>query len=449
MNDTELTRRDLGDGLIFRRATRQDAEALADFCARVHSEEGWEQPDERVGTWTRDLLTLPHPTLTPQDFTIVEEVTSGKIISTLNLISQIWSYAGITFGVGRPELVGTFPGYRKRGLVRLQFDEIHRWSAARGEMLQAITGIPYYYRQFGYEMAFDLGGSRVGYRINLKNLAEGQAEPYIIRPARESDLPFIAGLYEQACRRQRMWCPRDLALWRWELSGKSDLNLNRVVLNVIETPQGELVGLLGHAPFNWGAALSAGLYEIKPGVPYSAVNPSVERYLYATGDAFALRDRQPSPIIGAISFQLGSDHPVYQTMHNALPRRRPPYAWFMRVPDLAGFVRHIAPALESFLAVSPYSGYSGDLKLSFYRRGLRLVLQAGRLAEVEAWQPTPFGHSGDAGFPDLTFLQLLFGYRSLDELLYAFADCFYENDDSYGLLNALFPKQSSDLWMIS
>jgi len=44
---------------------------------------------------------------------------------------------------------------------------------------------------------------------------------------------------------------------------------------------------------------------------------------------------------------------------------------------------------------------------------------------------------------------LLFGYRSLNELKYAFADCWYGSDEVYALLNALFPKQSSDVLAIS
>ena len=51
----------------------------------------------------------------------------------MNLISQTWSYAGIEFGVGWPELVATLPEYRQRGLIRTQFEEIHRWSEERGE----------------------------------------------------------------------------------------------------------------------------------------------------------------------------------------------------------------------------------------------------------------------------------------------------------------------------
>ncbi len=33
---------------------------------------------------------------------------------------------GFPFGVGRPELVGTLPEYRNRGLVRAQFEEVHQ-----------------------------------------------------------------------------------------------------------------------------------------------------------------------------------------------------------------------------------------------------------------------------------------------------------------------------------
>src|SRR3989337_669140 len=68
----------------------------------------------------------PPPTLSPDDFTIVEETASGRIISSMNLIPQTWTYEGIEFGVGRPELVGTLPEFRNLGLVRMQFEEVHR-----------------------------------------------------------------------------------------------------------------------------------------------------------------------------------------------------------------------------------------------------------------------------------------------------------------------------------
>ena len=211
----------LGDGLVLRRSTVQDAEALADFNARIQSDEGPEKPDDRVGAWAYDLLTKPHPTFKPGDFTVVEEQSSGKIVSSMNLIPQTWTYAGIPFKVGRPELVGTLTDYRNRGLVRRQFDVIHRWSAQNGDKLQAITGIPYYYRLFGYEMALNLGGGRAGYPKHIPRLKEGEPEPFQIRPAGEADIPFISQLYELGCRRSLVACAWDEDMWRYELSGKA------------------------------------------------------------------------------------------------------------------------------------------------------------------------------------------------------------------------------------
>ena len=80
---------------------------------------------------------------------------------------------------------------------------------------------------------------------------------------------------------------------------------------------------------------------------------------------------------------------------------------------------------------------------------MKLLLEQGRIKEISSWKPEPLGHSGDAAFPQLTFLQLLFGYRNLEELNYAFADCWWDNDTAYALLTTLFPKQVSSIWPVS
>jgi hypothetical protein len=128
---------------------------------------------------------------------------------------------------------------------------------------------------------------------------------------------------------------------------------------------------------------------------------------------------------------------------------RKPYAWYVRVPDLPGFLRLIAPVLEERLAHSPFAGHSGETRLTFYRTGLRLVFEKGRLAQAETWKPEPVGGAGEAGFPDLTFLQLLFGYRSLEELRYAFADCWVSSTNVHLLLEALFPMLPSRVWAVA
>ncbi len=440
--------RDLGNGLIVRRATVYDAPALSDFNARIHSDDGPDQPDEGVRAWVRDLIERPHPTFESGDFTVVEDMHSNQIVSSLNLISQTWSYGGIPFGVGRPELVATSPEYRNRGLVRAQFEIIHQWSQARGEKVQGITGIPYYYRLFGYEMAMDLGGGRIGFKKSVPGLKPDQVEPYQIRPAKKKDQVFIENLHQIANQRYLVNCIRDAALWDYELNGKSANNINRSELRIIETPDGEAVGYLAHPPKNWRAGLVASQYEIKPGIPWSHVTPSVVRYLYTTGLTNAAAEGKQDELDG-YGFWLGREHPVYEVLHESLPRVRKPYAWYIRVADIPDFIRHVSSALEKNLAASPYQGYSGEIKITFYRDGLLLGLEGGSLTKVVAYRPSPVGHSGDVAFPGLTFLQLLFGYRTFEELSYAFADCWYETDEVFGVINALFPKRPCNLWPIS
>ena len=141
---SELLIRDLGNGLVLRRASVEDAEGLADINGRMHSDEGPDKPDVRIASWVRDLASKPHPTFRAGDFTVVEETATGRIVSTLCLIPQTWTFDGIEFGVGRPELVCTLPEFRRRGLVRVQMEEVHKWSDERGDLVQVITGIPNY-----------------------------------------------------------------------------------------------------------------------------------------------------------------------------------------------------------------------------------------------------------------------------------------------------------------
>ncbi len=434
---------DLGEGLVLRRSCLGDAEPLAKFNAEMH---GDNEADARaVADWTRDLLSGQHPTFGVDDCTIVEDTRSGRIISSCNLISQTWAYEGVPFKMGRPELVATLPEYRRRGLIRFQFEVLHRWSQERGELVQAITGIPYYYRQFGYEMGLNLGGGRIGFQAHVPELPEGQVEPYCIRKAVEADLPFIARCYEIGCKRSALSAVWNADLWRYELLGKRAGNVNRLVLYIIENRVGDPVGFLAHSVNMWQIGMNLNLYELLPDISYLDVTPSVIRFIWTTGQSYAAQAGRPCT---GFYFWLGEEHPCYPLIAHRIPRVRIPYAWYVRVPDLAAFLKHIAPALEKRLEASACHNYSSEVKLSFYRSGLRLVFDQGHLVTAENLPQTKLEGCSSA-FPDLTFLQLVFGYRSLDEIRYAFADCWCNEDNAKPLLEALFPRRPSDIWPIS
>src|SRR5581483_5704128 len=148
----------------------------------------------------------------------------------------------------------------------------------------------------------------------------------------------------------------------------------------------------------------------------------------------------------SITFALGRKHPVYAVMGKALAIEQGlPYAWYVRVPNLPAFLRYVASVLEQRLANSALVGYSGALKLNFYRGGLHLAIEQGKITIIEDWQSPSWDSPENAGFPPLVFLQLLFGHRSLDELRFAFPDV-WANDEVVPLLNALFTASPS--WVL-
>jgi hypothetical protein len=188
------------------------------------------------------------------------------------------------------------------------------------------------------------------------------------------------------------------------------------------------------------------MYELQPGVSWNDVTPAVLRYAARTGEAYS-RDAN-GPEFGAYFLALGTAHPVYEAIHSLLPRNPEPYTYFMRVPDLPAFLRHIAPALNRRLEQSPAAGYTGDLKLNFYRSAHRITFEQGALVDAAPYTP---GHQedGDAFFPDQTFLHMLFGHRTLEEVEYMFTDCWVRSDRHRLLLKSLFPKADSFVVPIS
>jgi hypothetical protein len=442
MTDKQILE-DLGNNLILRRSVPEDAEALGKFNGLMHADPG-EDFAEHLSLWVKELLSGKHPTVKTDDFTIIEDTTTGEIVSSLCLIDQTWAYEGIQFPVGRPELVATHPDYRRRGLVRKQFDVVHQWSAERGHKAQCITGIPWYYRQFGYEMTVNLGGSRIAYLPGVPQLKDDQKEQFTFREAAEKDAYFLAKTYAYGTQRSMLSCMRDENIWCYELTGRPPKSAHSSRAHIIEDLSGTAVGYLICDPELHGGTLSLWGYELAEGTSWLAATPAVLRKLKEIGESYVERDSttEKKVELKAFAFRLGEDHPAYHVNPRSLPQFYPAYAYYMRVPDLPGFLRLIAPALEGRLARSYAVGYSGELKLNFYTGGVILTFEDGKLKAVEPWD-RPDLEKASAHFPDLTFLQLLFGYRSYDELIPAYADLYPINDEALVLLRILFPKKPS------
>lgn len=434
--------KDLGDGLVLRWAAATDTEALGAFNVQMHTDNP-ENPETWLARWTEDLMRGDHPTTQASDFTVVvDEKAGGKIVSSLNLISQTWLYDGIPFGVGRPELVATDPEYRRRGLVREQMTAVHAKSAARGELVQAITGIPWYYRMFGYGMALDLGGGRDFLWERPGNDKPVDEEVYQVRPAAEADWSTLQQLYQAHNRGSLVSRLRDEATWRYELTTPHPTSVYARHFYLVETAVSTPQPVAYFEYKQWGSSYFVREVGVLPGHSWRAVGLFLSRYFKKLANV--LLEKEGKRLRG-IFFALGLGHPIYEALGSQLEEQRRPYAWYIRVPDLPAFLRHIAPVLEKRVANSVLAGHNGSCRVNLYQQQFALVFEAGKLKEITPYTGTAV-EDGDIHFPDTTILSLIFGRNSLDELNAVHADCYARNPEAAVLFNILFPKRPS--WVI-
>ncbi len=438
--DTPL---DLGGNVRLRFAVPEDFDAWADFNERMR-EYGASANGNAV--WARELMSGRHPTTRASDFTLVEDTRTGKIVSSLCLIPQTWSYGGVTFGCGRVEHVGTDPDYRRRGLVRAQMDAIHALSASKGELMQSITGIPWYYRQFGYEYALDLYHGRT---VRVSPPKAETAPRYRVRPLADADHAFVRSVYDHAAKRQPYSVVRSDAHWRWEFTGRASDSAVCDYWLIIEDAEERAVGFILHHQLRDVAPAEPWLLVVTqcalaPGVSPLNVMPELLSGLFGYVESLRTTDGPQEGKTGVINFMLGRENPVYAGLPSTAARSQSGYAWYLRVPDLAAFLRRVRPALEKNLLGTAAEGYTGALTLNFFRGGLRIDFEQGRIGEIRPVD-LKVDESGDASFADLTFLQLLGGRRTYAQLVESHPDC-TATPTAQALLAALFPPFRGNLW---
>jgi hypothetical protein len=440
--------RDLGDGLILRWSTSHDTEDIAYLNSFVFRDTPTEPLNKPLANLMRDVMSGEHPLMGPGDFALVEDTRRKEhpLVAGTCLWRQTWEYEGIPFVLGRPEIVATDPDYRNRGLVRAIFELIHARSEAEGHLVQGITGIEYFYRQFGYEYALDLGVRRIAHFPLIPKAQEGMPEPYALRDATEADILLIQTLYDRERRLYPVSTKIDESWWRYQIRslGKGDLSDYWHILMIIDS-KGAAQGYVITPRACWQQGLSIYDLATAPGLNLQEMMPPLLRALqeYAQHVPAGRPGEGPAD---KFLFRLGVKHPAYAVLGKELAfEPRLPYAWYVRVPDLPKFIKHIAPALETRLANSALTGYSGTLTFNFYRGGLQLEFAKGKLTGAENWRIPNWHPGADASFPPLVFLQLLFGRRSLADLLYAFPDVKAKNEVQL-LLETLFPANPS--WVI-
>ncbi len=430
----------LANGLILRTISEghaSDREQLPHLYADVNGEGARDDEKAAFHAWTKDLMS-GHVTVTSDDiFVVVDPANNDKLASATLLIPQTWRYEDVTLSVGRPELVATYPEYRKRGLVKALFEAVHERSAALGHQLQVITGIPNFYRQFGYTMAVDLA-QHASYPLHtIGDPAPDYKPKFTLRPATYDDIPNMMRWYAHHASRRLLTEVRSPEIWRYELFGRDAGSGQGMDYQMIVNASGEAVGYLELFSFLWDKQnINCTGYVVGEESSYLETFEDVMRGI----KQWALNRFGYVPALQ--SFGAG----VHETLDTLIDRteggliRRREYTWYVRVPEMIPFLRHIQPVLERRLENSGANRYSGELKIGFYDlKGICIKFEQGKITSIE----TMTGKDGyDISFPWELFWNVVFGQHTYDELRYVLPEV-WASGKSAVLLDALFPKKKS------
>ncbi|MBX2997012.1 MAG: GNAT family N-acetyltransferase [Caldilineaceae bacterium] len=416
-NQTSPLAQPLPHGLILRTArNEEDIERIALFNGVIH---GAELIPAVRG------LAAHYPDMEYADWVFVEDETSGEMISSLCLIPWTLRYGRVDLRVGEMGLVGTIEAYRRRGLVRVQIEYFQKRLAERGCLLSFIQGIPYYYRQFGYEYALPLEG---GLRLSGRELPDLAIPDFTFRRATVDDLPILQRLYDEAAADLTIGVVRSQDHWRYILTHPQLTTLVPEFLLILDR-EGRIAGYFMLPENHFYDELS--------------INES-SRLSFDAGLAVLrhCRDLAAQRKLPGVRLNLPANNTLAQMARSFGAHDLGLYAWQIHVADMAALLRAIAPVLEDRLAASPFAGLTGDLLFCFFRESVRLSFVGGKVDGVAAEGPA----QGSINFPPLKIIPLIFGHRTVEELRAASPDIHVDNARKL-LIDTLFPQVTGFIYV--
>ncbi|MEU0557692.1 GNAT family N-acetyltransferase [Dactylosporangium sp. NPDC006015] len=333
-------------------------------------------------------------------------VDGDRVVSTATLLDETVVLSGVAIPAGQVELVATDREYEGRGLVRALMGWAHERSAARGHLLQVMIGIPYFYRQFGYQYSIPIPHSRAVHTVPA--MPAGCA----VRVAGPDDIAAMARLQDAVQRAYDVSMPHSPLCWRALVAraGSSQVVVERA---------GRMIGTGRVTPPDEGVVLG----EVGATEPDAVAALLAHAATLAGGEPFSAKDRG------------GLLHPYLA------PPSPEANDYYLRIPDVAALLDHLRPGLSARLR---HHDGEDDVVVSFFRRHVRLRRAGGAVTEVVAGGPMqgPASHGGAGVAPDLVG-PLLFGPHGIEGLAAWHADVY--PGPNADLMRSLFPPVTADL----
>lgn len=390
-----------------------DIDRIAEFNGMIHGDE--------VDGMTRELIQQ-HPDANPDHWLFIED--EGKIVSTLCLLSWRWRYEGVELKAGEMGIVGTDAAYRGKGLSRQLAQHHHQLLDAGEYDLSHIQGIPYFYRQFGYEYAIPLEGGHHVHPHTLPDMPDG----FQTRRATADDIPALQSLYDEAAQDLTISAVREADHWHYLLGPANKTETASDFWLVIEDERPVAYWRVGH--YGFGEGLIVNEVSRLPQRMHPGVLAACKTLM---GDKPYVRLNIPR------------SHPLVATARGFGAQDRGTYAWQIMIPDVGRLLRKLVPVFERRIAASAFAGMTRPFVINLYRRAYELRFENGTVTAVESLGFAD--ERGDLFTPPNMFTPLVFGYRSREEIQALYPD-FNAGGENQALVDVLFPKVESFIYNV-
>jgi predicted acetyltransferase len=434
-----MSREILESGMVMRTLQGEvDQAAFVAFNARSNN------PSEGA---TCQCLISHHPKMNDDHFFIVEDERNNQIAACLCLIPWEMNFDGVSLKAAMMEMVLSHPDYRRMGLVKKLIRKFQEEVVTCGFDLTLITGIPNYYRQFGYAYALDLAeGVKLGVeRIReLERMPEdpGKGSPLAgisFRRVSVSDIPELHALRKESMKSLQVFFNRDEAYWRYLLEGaRYDIRM------LDDSTTGET---LGYAILKREGGI---LCVMESGMRCDVENEIRDK------DAAETRTKDAAKILlRCLINEVGQEIRIYAHPHDKVRQVAMEWGaallnndqWLLKVEDQVALLTRLIPAFESRIDKSPMPGFTKEVIINQFRQAIGISIACGKITEIRSlgFVDSSMGaDGGDLCIPADAFLRLLFGYRSLEQLWDAWPDTVVR-ESSRELLGILFPKMEAHL----
>lgn len=242
MQQFERTR---SDGIRVRTATAGDLDQVTDLLAR--------RGEPADGVDLRLVAGDPDEGLA----SVLVADDGGRIVSTATLLRETVRIGTVEVPAAQVEMVATEPSHEGRGLVRSLMEAAHERSADRGDVLQVMIGIPFFYRLFGYVYSMPIPD------VRTMAITPGTPDGVTVREGTPDDIAAMSALQRSVQSTADVAMPHSPGCWRWLVArdGSSQWVAERdgaVVATARLTPpdEGVYVGELAGEPDGLRALLA-------------------------------------------------------------------------------------------------------------------------------------------------------------------------------------------------